>query len=398
MSHPLLKQEIHWVDSEASLNSLCEKWRSCEMLAVDTEFMRSHTYYPIVGLLQVNDGEANYLIDPTVISDCSSFSDILLDEKLIKVLHSCSEDLEVFQSALGVVPRNIFDTQIAASMCGHGFSVGYARLVMMVLEQEVPKEETRSDWLQRPLSQSQIDYAAIDVEYLYQLATILIQKLKAEEKLGWLAEDCQKLLFNYKENQGVEFSYLRFKQAWRLSNSKLAVLKALATWREKKARKRDIPRNRVVKEHTLMEFAMMLPEHVGQLRKFDGMTERMIRSDGAEIIDIINQSLDGDPGDFPDTLPRPLSSTENKWAKHLRERVLQIAEAFDLAPEVLMKKRDYEALTRFFMPRENPALEDVLEQLKAFIKGWRYDLLAEPLSETIYSKTVAAEQAPPSTD
>ncbi len=386
MSHPLLKQNIVWVDSAVQLEALCRKWRSCKMLAVDTEFMRSQTYYPIVGLLQVNDGEENYLIDPVAIKDYSAFAAILVDENIIKILHSCSEDLEVFQRALGVVPQNVFDTQIAAAMCGYGFSVGYARLVHAVLEQQLPKEETRSDWLQRPLSQSQLDYAAIDVEYLFQLANILILKLKNAEKLDWLREDCDNMLLGFTENQDVMLSYLRFKQAWKLSSRKLAVLKALASWREKKARRRDIPRNRVIKEHTLMDFAMMLPEHIGQLRNFEGMTERMIRSDGAEIIEIISQALNTDPGDLPDVLPRPLSGAENRWAKTLRECVLQIADAQLLAPEIILKKRDYEALTRLFIKRENDDLEELEEQLSHFLKGWRFALLVEPLSQTIYQQ------------
>jgi len=379
----LVKQAVHWLDSAEVLRKQCRAWRACKMLAVDTEFMRSQTYYPIAGLFQVNDGEANYLIDPTTINDLSAFADVLQDENIVKILHSCSEDLEVFQQSLDIVPQNLFDTQIAAALCGFGFSLGFGRLVKAAIDIELPKEQTRSDWLHRPLSQAQIDYAAIDVEYLFQLAKILILKLKNAGRLAWLNEDCERLLSNYLESYDETKSYLRIKQAWRFSDRKLAVLQALAAWRERKARQRDVPRNRVVKEHTLTELAMMLPREIGELRKFEGLTERMIRSDGAELIALIRDALKTETNDFPPALPKPLTSSENRWAKKLRASVTSLAEQSQVATELLLKKRDYESITRYFLARDKSDEAGVRESLKQFIDGWRYEFLSECLSSTI---------------
>lgn len=376
------KQPIHWVGSEDQLTALCETWTTSKMLAIDTEFMRSQTYFPIAGLLQVNDGVANYLIDPTC-CNCDAFSAIISQPSIIKVIHSCSEDLEVFQCLLGCVPVNLLDTQIAAAMCGYGFSVGYGNLVKAILGIDLPKGETRSDWLQRPLSQAQIEYAAIDVEFLYQMASVLILALENMQRLSWVIEDCDQLLLSFAENQSIENQYLRVKQAWRLDRSKLAILKALAHWREQEAQRRDVPRNRVIKEHSLLDIAMMAPTREEQLRKFEGITERMIRTDGEAIIQLVDSVKSVAPEQLPESLPKPLSGNENKWSKILRREVLAIAESKTLAPELLLKKRDYEAITRHFIGRENDNQDEVVNSLKHFISGWRYELLSEALVEAI---------------
>lgn len=392
MSRPLLNQPIHWVDSDSRLHSLCQTWHTKKLLAVDTEFMRSQTYYPIAGLLQVNDGDANYLIDPTVVSDLSPFAQVLLDPHVIKVLHSCSEDLEVFQRSLNVIPVNLLDTQVGAALCGYGFSVGYANLVRVVLDRDLPKEETRSDWLQRPLSQAQTEYAAVDVEYLYQLASILMLKLKNRGRLEWLKEDCERQLEAYAGSQDEQQVYLKVKQAWRLNARQLGVLKALAAWRERRARERDVPRNRVIKEHSLMDIAMMSPQHISQLRQFEGITERMIRTDGSDLIEVVQSVEDLDACQLPAVLPRPLSSSENKYTRRLREPVLALAESMELAPEILLKKRDYEMLTRVFIRRENDDLEEIKRVLGQSLEGWRYQLLADPLAEAIGAQSAESSQ------
>lgn len=145
---------IQWVNSDEALAEVCQAWLSLPVIAVDTEFMRTDTYYPKPALIQVFDGKANTLIDPLVTTQLEPLAAVLTSSEVVKVFHACSEDLEVFSCLLGAVPAPLFDTQIAAAFCGLGFSRGYAALVEELLQIKLFKEETRSDWLQRPLTQA----------------------------------------------------------------------------------------------------------------------------------------------------------------------------------------------------------------------------------------------------
>ncbi len=152
--------DIHWIRDDDSLALHCAQWQSLPFVALDTEFMRVDTFYPIAALLQIGDGKSAWLIDPLLINDWRPLSALLENPAVIKVVHACSEDLEVLLRLTGSLPVPLFDTQLAAAYLNLGFSMGYSRLVQEVLNIDLPKGETRSDWLQRPLSETQISYAA----------------------------------------------------------------------------------------------------------------------------------------------------------------------------------------------------------------------------------------------
>ncbi len=377
MSQELLDQEIVWIDEDRALEEVCDRWHNLSLLAVDTEFMRSKTYYPIAGLIQVNDGEKNYLIDPTKITDFYPFVEILDNEEILKVIHSCSEDLEVLQHALGCLPKNMLDTQIAGAIAGYGFSVGFGKLVSAVLGVDLPKSETRSDWLQRPLSQSQLLYAALDVEYLYALSKKLIEQLEEKQRLSWALDDSRTVLNNFFENQNPERSYLRFKTAWKLGSVELAILKGLSIWREDAAQHKDVPRNRVIKDAAMFSIAQRMPNQLSQLHKFEGLTERMVRSFGEKLLSIVAAAQALDDKDLPALLPRPLSSDERGLLDSLKQNVLALAESLSMPPEILIRKKDYEEILiaardqRFPMPKS--------------LQGWRQDLVGEPVVSAVKS-------------
>ena len=155
-----------WVDNDQQLASLCASWMRQPIIGVDTEFMRSDTFFPHIGLLQIADADGAYLIDPLKIRDKSSLIEVLKQPSVIKVIHSCSQDLAVFHHYLGIFPEPIFDTQVAAAFVGHGLAISYANLLKNLLDIDIPKQETRSNWLQRPLSKAQLHYAALDAIYL----------------------------------------------------------------------------------------------------------------------------------------------------------------------------------------------------------------------------------------
>jgi len=371
MSSSLVKQEIIWVKDNRHLDEVCERMQHKPLLAIDTEFMRSRTYYPIAGLIQINDGEYNYLIDPTTIDDFYPLIEIFDDTSIYKCLHSCSEDLEVFQYSLGGLPKGMLDTQVAAAMAGYGFSVGFGNLVSAVIDIALPKGETRSDWLQRPLSQAQLSYAAIDVEYLYIIASQLIRRLDDIGRLHWAMEDSAAIVDNFFVNQDPEKSYLRFKSAWKLNQRQLAVLMGLSRWREDAAQDQDVPRNRIVKESAIFSIAQRGISDAGQLRKFEGINERMVRTYGQQIFEVVNKALSLPESELPMLLPAPLNAKERELLTELKQKVGDVAERLSMANEILVKKKEYESLIvgarqgRFALPEQ--------------LLGWRREIVGDML-------------------
>lgn len=373
MSESLVKQPIIWVEKNEHLERVCEYWLNKPMLAFDTEFMRSSTYYPIAGLIQVNDGEKNYLIDPTTIDDFYPLIDIIDNDNIIKVLHSCSEDLEVFHYAFGCLPNNIIDTQIAGAIMGLGYSIGYANLVRLVLNIDLPKSETRSNWLQRPLSQSQLHYAAIDVEYLYQLARYAIEHMSASNRLDWARQDSRTIVQNFFVNQDPDRSHLRFKSAWKLNSRQLASLIKLSRWREDLAQEKNVPRNRILKESSIFSIAQKAPKHISQLKSFEGLNERMVRTNGNKIIEIVETAYKIPEDELPSRLPSPLASEERTLLGSLKTKVAEVASELTVPSELLAKKKDYEYLLH------GRRRGDV--QMPPNFAGWRKEVIGNTLLE-----------------
>ncbi|RMV93581.1 ribonuclease D, partial [Pseudomonas coronafaciens] len=250
--------DIHWIRDDDSLALYCAQWQSLPFVALDTEFMRVDTFYPIAALLQIGDGKSAWLIDPLLINDWRPLSALLENPDVIKVVHACSEDLEVLLRLTGSLPVPLFDTQLAAAYLNLGFSMGYSRLVQEVLDIDLPKGETRSDWLQRPLSETQISYAAEDAVHLAELFAILRPRL-SDDKYAWLLDDGAELVANLRREVDPYEVYRDAKLAWKLSRAQLAVLRELCAWREREARARNLPRNRIVREHSLWPLAKTQP-------------------------------------------------------------------------------------------------------------------------------------------
>lgn len=370
------EQPITWVADAGKLASLCNHWRTLPMIAIDTEFLRTNTFYPIPALVQVNDGQGNYLIDPNACGDLQPLKALLADSSVQKVLHSCTEDLEVFQHLLQCLPTNLFDTQIAAAFCGFGFSVGYANLVNAALGIQLPKDETRSDWLQRPLTDAQIQYAVSDVQHLYGLAAKLQQQLHELGRYAWVLDECESLIPSFCEAQKPTNALKRIKGAWRLGLRNQVILGELAYWRELVAQQRDIPRNYVLRESALYAIAARSPDHISQLRQIDGVSESAIRRYGEAIIDIIAEASATDESDWPKQLPRPLSGEQNRQVKALRRKLTELAEQLGMAPEMLARKKDYEYMARALDRGERGA-----GILPPGFNHWRTELVSKYLVE-----------------
>lgn len=363
-----------WIDNDTDLAQLCQRWRDQGAVAVDTEFMRSETFYPIAALLQIGDGRGCYLIDPLAIEDFEPLKQLFRDSSVTKVLHACSEDLEVFQRWLGVVPSPVFDTQIGAAFAGYGFSIGYAGLIKAVLGIEIPKGETRSDWLQRPLSVPQKNYAALDVAHMLVVYGKLLQTLKNSERLEWVKADCAELVANAEKVPDPNDYYLKLGSAWKLHRRELAVLRRLCAWRETQARERDRPRNRLIKEAGLWELARSQPTDLAQLQKLKEVPARTQADDGEALLAQVRAGCAEPEERWPERLPPPLGRAEAPLMKALKRHVRELAEELELPPELLVRKREYEAIVRSGLKGDD-------FQLPERLQGWRYSLLGEGLLE-----------------
>lgn len=370
----IIPSEPIWVTETAELERLCERWSQQAAIAVDTEFMRSTTFFPIAALFQVGDGQGCYLLDPLSIDDFSAFTAIMTNPEVTKVLHSCSEDMEVFQTFLGITPSPVFDTQLAAAIAGKGFSLGYARLVEVMLGMEVPKSETRSDWLQRPLSQPQLQYAALDVAYLLVVYGLLLKQLKESDRLSWVEADCADLVAQAEQGIDYDQMYLKIKSAWKLNRPQLATLQALTAWREEQARERDIPRNRLIKERALWDMARYQPTELKQIAGLEGMTARTLNADGEHLLAIIAEQRQKPVAECPERLPKPLPPEQGGLMKALKQYTRETADKLVIAPEVLVRKKDYEDLIRSGMENRDYSLNDRLS-------GWRREVVGQGLLE-----------------
>jgi len=370
-----------WITSNSALAQLCQGWNTQAWLAVDTEFLRTNTYYPIAALLQIFDGSDIYFLDPKAIDQWQPLAAVMANPAVCKALHACSEDLEIFALLLGALPVNLFDTQVAAAMVGQGFSVGYARLVEQMLGVHLPKDETRSDWLARPLSPAQTLYAAWDVYYLLPIAQQLHRTLSQQNRLAWLQEDCMALLAHSQDAQDPALAHLRLKGLQRMTRREQALAARLCYWREEMAQEANLPRNHVVKETALYQLAHSKPKHISQLRHIEDLPEKTIRRYGEDIIALIQSVLALKDEQLPPPQPRALTGSQQQQIKNWRLWVEQQAQALDVAPEVLARKRDFEYLARG-MPATEP--------LPNILQGWRQAIIGDGLLALCQSESATA--------
>lgn len=367
--------DIHWIRDDASLAAHCAEWQSLPYVAVDTEFMRVDTFYPIAGLIQIGDGARAYLIDPLTIDQWRPLAALLENPAVVKVLHACSEDLEVLLRLTGSLPLPLFDTQLAAAYLNLGFSMGYSRLVQEVLGLELPKGETRSDWLQRPLSDTQISYAAEDAVHLAEVYERLRPRLAAE-RVEWVLEDGAELVAQLRREVDPNELYREAKLAWKLAPAQLAVLRELCAWREREARARDVPRNRIVREHALWPLAKTQPDNLQALARIEDMHPRTVRHDGETLLALIEEAASLPPEQWPQPVPEPLPIEAAALLKQLRGVGQATAQALGIAPELMLRKKTLEALLKSGYPSGPYQLPDSL-------RGWRRELMGQALLDCL---------------
>ncbi|NKB31679.1 MAG: ribonuclease D [Pseudomonadales bacterium] len=374
--------QICLVESQQEFEALCTAWSARDCLAIDTEFIRTNTFYPKIGLLQLNDTTASYLIDPHCISNWVKFTALFNNEATEFCVHSCSEDLNLLQTSLATVPNKIFDSQLAAAFLGLGFSLSYQALVKLLLGQDIPKDETRSDWLKRPLSSTQLEYAANDVCYLLTLRDALLEQLQSKNVFAWFEEECAlqiKIATEYENQASWRNTYTTISNAWKLDDEKLERLQQLCFWRELKARERNKPRNWIAKDSDLFSVANQNESELSteSLENLSLSDRRIIARYGAEIVELINSPLP-DQGVVDRTLLNfPLRPPLRKKLKSCQAVVAVLAEKLSMAPGLLARKRLLQDLLRDYENHGELRWQGELA-------GWRRELL-EPEIKPLFS-------------
>lgn len=330
-----------WVDQDEQLAALCQQWQELDELAMDTEFIRTDTFFPRPALLQVSDGQAAYLLDVLALTQLEPLKNLLRQGPL-KVFHSCSEDLEMLAHWLDVLPHPLMDTQLAAAFALQDAGMGYQRLVEDLLGISLEKGETRSDWLQRPLTAAQQKYAAQDVEYLLPVWQRLKEKLNQQGWLDAVMQECHWLLVQTQQASSDQ-AWLRLKQAWQLNPQQLAVLQALALWREKTARHKDRPRNRVASNDLLQALASRQPKVLAELASLSEASPGWVKRYGTEVLEVIQAAAQLKEEDWPQARVSPLTPEYKRLRKQLRLALNSEAQALQLPPELLAKRKEQDA-------------------------------------------------------
>ena len=352
-----------WVTTDVALRETIEQARGYEAVAVDTEFRRRDTFFPQVALVQVATPDHCWLIDPLTLSDTGPLKTLLLDPSVVKVLHSASEDLEVFEHWLGVLPSPLFDTQRAAALLNRGFGLSYRALVQQLLGTELAKDETQSDWLARPLSAAQCEYAALDVTLLIACWPTLAGECHARGRFAWVLEEGSHM------STGGRGPLAKFKNAWKLQPKQQAVLRALVEWREAEARSRDKPRSWILSDRTLSDVAQKCPSSLPQLAAIDGLHQGLLRRQGKALLSLI---ADATASSAPvEALAKPASAAVKRLAKTLAGELTTIAEDLGANPEILLPSRELELLAQQAMGQPTPE--------PSHWQGWRKDTVIAPL-------------------
>ena len=347
-------------------------WRESRCIGLDTEFIRTRTFFPRLGLIQVGDDEGSVLLDAVAIEDWQPLVDVLEAEDVGKILHSPSEDFEVFQGEFGVLPLPLFETQLAATLCGMGGGLGYQKLVMELFGDDLPKGEQRSNWLKRPLTESQCKYAAQDVDYLIEAQEVLAAKLEELGRAEWAVEEFDRLVQSSLDRLEPGRAFERMKKGSIRGQRELTLLRRLAEWREERARLKDMPRGFVMRDEVLVELAKHQPGTLDDLKTIEGLQPGVIQRLGDRVLDIIDDVEDMPQTDL-DPLPprRPTVGRKSGAVEALRAELQSVADHLVLPPEFLAPRRVLEEIVRS-VKEGKPALPPELE-------GWRREVIGEGL-------------------
>ena len=293
------------INTPNELETLVNRALDAPCVGIDTEFVWEQTYYPRLGIIQVGLSENDcHLIDAVTLSDLSPLGTLLSDPHTVKILHDAQQDLWILRRITDAIPCNIFDTRCAAGFAGLSSNLSLGNLLRMRLNIQLPKTETRTDWLRRPLSDKQLEYALDDVRFLPALREHILTDIQRRGRENWLAEELRQYdIAKLYDDRAPEEQYTRIKGTGRLSRRDMAIVRELAAWREKKARQVDRPRNRVISDDAIVQIARRKPQSIQSLKRVRGIARATINQYGNSLLNTVQRGLAIDEKNCPPISP-----------------------------------------------------------------------------------------------
>lgn len=361
------RRRMRIVTSTDDLNSACQRLSTSDFIAIDTEFMREQTFWPQLCLVQLAMPEEALIVDPMAKGiDLAAFWELMANERVTKVFHAARQDIEIVYAKTGLVPRPVFDTQIAAMVCGFGESISYVNLVKKVTGVDLDKSSRFTDWSRRPLSDKQLSYALADVTHLRDVYRHLKAEIEASNRSDWLNEEMRVLTDSKTYAQHPDDAWQRLKL--RVKNRKsLAVLMELAAWRERMAQSQNVPRSRILRDESLYDIANQAPTSPEQMSQLRTLSEGFSRSARAkDIVEAVKRGLNRDVKTVPQIARgQQLSAEATALIDLLRVLLKASAARHRVAPRLIASADDLEKIA--IEPEANVAA----------LKGWRRQLFGE---------------------
>ncbi len=360
------------IQKQQDLDAIIVQMGQCSTYGLDTEFIKVDTLWPKLGVFQINVADQVYLLDGTCLDLNQFWQKIFTAQQ--NIFHACGEDIDLIYHYTGQNHlNNVFDTQVALSFLGYGLQVSYQNALKTLLNIEIDKDQTRSDWLARPLSQEQLNYAANDVLYIMQLSEQIQAELNEKGMLAWVLEDCRHLTYEIGQHTALNALYQDVGN-YRHSRRQLMQLQRLALWRDQLSKALNIPKSFVLKNSSLMDLVEKNPRNPYLLAGIKDIRANIVREYGKTILALLQELPE--PETWPEKLPRPMRAS-----KELSEKIDQVLSNAvldtQIPKEVLMRKKWMNALYQHVVASSE------LDRLPPYLLGWRYRVLTQPLIEVL---------------
>ena len=364
---------FQFIQQQQDLTPVLEKMDRNEVYGLDTEFIKVDTLWPKLGVFQINVENNVYLLDGTTL-DLSEFWNKLFRAQQ-NVFHACSEDIDlIYHYAQHKTLNNVFDTQVGMSFLGHGLQVSYQNALKQMLDVDIDKGETRSNWLARPLSPAQLSYAANDVLYLMNLSEKVKQELDSKSLLNFALEDCQHLTQEIATETPLHLLYQDIGN-YRHSRRQLMQLQQLAVWREHMVKALNTPRSFILKNSSMIDLVEKNPKNAFQLSGVKDIRQNVVREHGKTILDLVK--FLPEQADWPLRMARPIRHSSKDVGEKIDHLIQNVVNETSIPKEVLMRKKWMNAL------HQHVVFHNDEQDLPNYLLGWRYDLLTQPLIQLL---------------